>query len=65
MRNVKYLTRVPTDRKTLFDDDEESQEIVVDKERCREQIKVNQPPIVRTRSGRISKPKVCDDYVYY
>ncbi len=74
IRNVKYLTLAPTDSKTLFDDvDEENREankeIIVDScdrsSESRVDITTDQPPVVRTRSGRISKPNRREDYVYY
>ena len=66
IRNVNFFTLAPTDSKALFDDEESKEnnkEIVVDS--CEiPSTTTNQSSVVRTRSGRISKPNRCEDYVY-
>ena len=53
IRNVKHLTHAPTDTRTLFDD-EKYQQVVVDGCDKGRQVEVDQPQVVRTRSGRVS-----------
>ena len=60
VRNVKYLTQAPIDgRALLFDDVEENVEVSAEDQVCVKE------PVIRTRSGRISKPTASKDCIYY
>ena len=60
VRNVKYLTHAPIDgRALIFDDVDENVEVSAEDHECVKE------PVIRTRSGRISKPTASKDYKYY